>query len=122
MLRRVTFPLLLLPEADRAAVISRLKMQKFDAGQVVYERRVVCRDVFFIFEGKIRSEAQDLHGDMAFFQLRGPGEIIGFYSAITDEPQPVTTAAVSFLAIIKGGVHLGAHLYVCQRERKRWLM
>lgn len=91
----VKFPLLeLLPEADRAVVMSRLKMQKFDAGQVVYERGVVCRDVFFIFDGKIRSEAQDLHGDMAFFQVRGPGEIIGFYSAITDEPQPVTTAAV----------------------------
>jgi len=91
----VKFPLLeLLPEADRAAVMSRLKMQKFDAGQVVYERGVVCRDVFFIFEGKIRSEAQDLHGDIAFFNARGPGEIIGMYSAITDEPQPVTTAAV----------------------------
>lgn len=91
----VKFPLLeLLPAADRTMVISRLKIQKFDAGQVIYERGVVCREVFFIFEGKIRSEAQDVDGDMAFFHARGPGEIIGIYSAITDEPQPVTTAAV----------------------------
>jgi|SRR5579862_1326055 len=91
----VKFPLLeLLPEADRAAVMSRLKMQKVDAGQVIYERGAVCREVFFIFEGKIRAEALDVHGDMAFFHARGPGEIIGMYSAITDEPQPVTTAAV----------------------------
>lgn len=95
MLGHVKFPLLeLLSEVDRAAVISRLKMQKFDAGQVIYERGVVCREVFFIFEGKIRAEAQDVHGDMAFFHARGPGEIIGIYSAVTDEPQPVTTAAV----------------------------
>jgi CRP-like cAMP-binding protein len=122
MLESTKCPLLeLLPEADRAAVVSRMRIQKFDAGQVVYERGAVCRDVFFIFEGRIRSEAQDLHGNMAFFQSRGPGEIIGVYSAITDEPQPVTTAAVKksllgrlagpeFMAVVLGNRDVSAFM------------
>jgi CRP-like cAMP-binding protein len=95
MSSNVKFPILeLLPEADRVAVISRLKMLKYAGGEIVYERGGPCRDVFFIFDGRIRIDTHAAQGDMAFFHSRGPGEMVGFYSAITEAPQPVTATAM----------------------------
>jgi CRP/FNR family cyclic AMP-dependent transcriptional regulator len=89
----VKFPLLeLLPEADRAAVMSGLKMLKFDAGQTIHERGVNT-DVFFIFEGKIRVDMQDQHGNVAFFDYRLPGMFIGWFSACSGLAQPLATTA-----------------------------
>ena len=91
----VTFSLLeLLPAPDKARVLSGLKMQKYAAGEIVYERGGPCMDVFFIFEGKIRVDMQDQSGEVAFFDERPPGWFIGWFSAITNLPQPVTCTAV----------------------------
>jgi CRP/FNR family transcriptional regulator, dissimilatory nitrate respiration regulator len=91
----VKFPLLeLLPEDERREVLSGLKREKYNAGQVVYERGGPCMDVFFIFEGKIRVDVQDQNGEVAFFDNRFPGWFIGWFSAITDMPQPVTATAM----------------------------
>ena len=91
----VKFPLLeLLPESERLTVLGGLKMLKLEPGQAVYERGGPCTDVFFIFEGKIRIDMQDQHGEMAFFDYRYPGWFIGWFAAITELPQPVTSTAV----------------------------
>jgi CRP-like cAMP-binding protein len=72
---KVKFPLLeLLAQDERLAVLGSLKMQKFDAGQVAYERGGPCMDVFFIFEGKIRVDMQDQDGQVAFFDYRALSE------------------------------------------------
>ena len=91
----VKFPLLeLLPEDERLLILERLKMLKYGAGEIVYERDGPCMDVFFIFEGKIRVDMQDQRGEVAFFDYRHPGCFIGWFSAITEQPQPVTATAV----------------------------
>lgn len=91
----VKFALLeLLPEDERLLILGRLKMLKYAPGEIVYERDGPCMDVFFIFEGKIRVDMQDQDGEVAFFEYRHPGWIIGWFSAITEQPQPVTATAM----------------------------
>ena len=68
-------------------------MQRFGADQVVYERGSDCLDVFFIFEGLIPIDRCERRGDMAFFHYRRPGQMVGYYSAITGKVQGVTAPA-----------------------------
>jgi CRP-like cAMP-binding protein len=68
-------------------------MLRFGADQVVYERGSDCLDVFFIFEGLIRIDRCARRGDMAFFHYRRPGQIVGYYSAITGKAQGLTATA-----------------------------
>jgi len=112
----VKFPLLeLLPEAEKQTVISGLKMQKFDVGETIHERDERS-DVYFIFEGKIRIDMQDQHGEFAFFDYRYPGSFIGWFSALTDMPQPVTTTAMqkSLLGRMPGPAFMG--MILARRE------
>jgi len=125
----VKFPLLeLLTEPDRLAVLGTLKMLKFEAGQVVYERDGPCMDAFFIFEGKIRIDMRDQNGEVAFFDYRYPGSFIGWFSAITDLPQPVTTSAMeksllgrmpgpAFMAMVLARRDLSAYMLRMMGER-----
>lgn len=112
----VKFPLLeLLPEAEKQTVLSGLKMQKFDVGETIHDRDERS-DVFFIFEGKIRIDMQDQHGEFAFFDYRYPGSFIGWFSALTDLPQPVTTTAMqkSLLGRMPGPAFMG--MILARRE------
>jgi CRP/FNR family transcriptional regulator, cyclic AMP receptor protein len=91
----VKFPLLeLLPTPKKSAVLDQLRMQKYGRGEMVYERAGDCKDVFFICDGRVRIDTHDPHGEVAYYHARGPGEMIGYYSAITGKPQAVTATAV----------------------------
>lgn len=112
----------LLPESDRATVLNQLKMQRFARGQIVYERDGPCMDVFFIFEGKIRVDSQDQTGEVAFFDYRYPGWFIGWFSAIAEQPQPVTATAAedSLLGRMAGPEFMG--MVLSRRELSRYMM
>ena len=91
----VKFPLFeLLPEIERPEAVAKLKMLKFGAGEVVYERGSDCTDVFFIFEGLIKIDSCGARGEMTFFHYRKPGGMVGYYAAITGKVQTVTATAV----------------------------
>jgi CRP-like cAMP-binding protein len=123
MLSQVKFALLeLLPETEKRFVLDGLKMRKFEAGEIVYERDGPCMDVFFIFEGKIRVDAQDPNGEVAFFDYRYPGWFIGWFSAITEEPQPVTATATekSLLGRMAGPEFMG--MVLARRELSAWML
>jgi CRP-like cAMP-binding protein len=125
----VKFPLLeLLPEEERLLILGRLKMQKYAAGEIVYERDGPCMDAFFIFEGKIRVDAQDQNGEVAFFDYRYPGWVIGWFSAIAEQPQPVTATAMeesllgrmagpAFMAMVLAKRELSAYMLRMMGER-----
>jgi|HubBroStandDraft_6_1064221.scaffolds.fasta_scaffold75891_2 CRP-like cAMP-binding protein len=125
----VKFPLLeLLPEEERLLILGRLKMQKYAAGEIVYERDGPCMDAFFIFEGKIRVDAQDQNGEVAFFDYRYPGWFIGWFSAIAEQPQPVTATAMeesllgrmagpAFMAMVLAKRELSAYMLRMMGER-----
>jgi hypothetical protein len=64
---RSGFPLFdLLPEQERQAELLKLKILRYGADQVVYERGSDCLDVFFIFEGLTRIDRCARRGDMGF--------------------------------------------------------
>jgi CRP-like cAMP-binding protein len=125
----VKFPLLeLLPEEERLLILGRLKMQKYAAGEIVYERDGPCMDAFFIFEGKIRVDAQDQNGEVALFDYRYPGWFIGWFSAIAEQPQPVTATAMeesllgrmagpAFMAMVLAKRELSAYMLRMMGER-----
>jgi CRP-like cAMP-binding protein len=58
-----------------------------------------CTDAFFIFEGKVKFCTFSPEGKMAYFWSRGPGELFGFYSAITGLPQTITAVSVGRSAV-----------------------
>src|SRR5262245_8948318 len=87
----VKFPLFdLLPDAERQQQHQKLKMVRYGAGEVIYERGGECMDVFFIFEGLVKVDISAMCGNTAFFHYRRPGDCIGWYAAFTGKPQPVT--------------------------------
>lgn len=83
----------LLPESERQNELRKLKMLRYGAGEVIYERRGDCMDVFFIFEGLVRVDSFALRGQTAFFHYRRPGQMVGYYAAMTGKSQPVTASA-----------------------------
>ena len=90
----VTFPLFeLLPEHERQRELSKLKIQKYCAGRVIYERGGDCTDAFFIFEGRVKIDTSRAGGETAFYHYRKPGGMIGYYAAITGKLQTVTATA-----------------------------
>jgi CRP-like cAMP-binding protein len=85
-------------------------------------------DAFFIFEGKIRVDAQDQNGEVAFFDYRYPGWFIGWFSAIAEQPQPVTATAMeesllgrmagpAFMAMVLAKRELSAYMLRMMGER-----
>jgi CRP-like cAMP-binding protein len=92
---RASFPLLeLLPAAERARVLAAMTMQKYAPGETIYERGEDCTDAFFVFEGRVKVCTFGPSGEMAYFWDKLPGDFFGYYSAITEKPQTVRTAAV----------------------------
>src|ERR1700722_19910695 len=69
-------------------------MQECAPGEAIYEFGENCTDLFFIFAGKVKFCGYGPEGDQAFFYYRGPGELFGHYSAITEKPQNFTPVAV----------------------------
>jgi CRP/FNR family cyclic AMP-dependent transcriptional regulator len=92
---KITFPLLeLLPDNEKARVLTKLVMQEYAAGEAIYQRGENCTDAFFVFEGKVKVCTFGTTGEMAYFWDKLPGDFFGYYSAITEKPQTVQTTAV----------------------------
>jgi CRP-like cAMP-binding protein len=90
----VTFPLFeLLPEAERTAELQKLKACHFSPGDSVHERGAMS-DVYFLFSGKVRIGIDEADGETAFFRYRVPGDMLGFYSAISGKVQPLRAMAI----------------------------
>jgi CRP-like cAMP-binding protein len=88
------FPLFdLLPDNERQLEFQKLKMLRYGDGEVIYEQHGETLDVFFIFEGRVRIDSSAMRGNSAFFHYRRPGDMVGYYAAITGKPQPVTATA-----------------------------
>jgi CRP/FNR family transcriptional regulator, cyclic AMP receptor protein len=91
----VVFPLLeLLPADEKEHALKQLTMQEYAIGATIYERGENCTDAFFVFEGQVKQCNFGPAGDMTLFFHKGPGELFGFYSAITERPQTSTSIAV----------------------------
>jgi CRP/FNR family transcriptional regulator, cyclic AMP receptor protein len=89
------FPLLeLLREDEKNRILKNMQMQEVSPETSIYERGDNCTDAFFIFSGKVKFCTFGLRGEMAFFWHRYPGDIFGFYSAITGQRQTTTAIAV----------------------------
>jgi CRP/FNR family cyclic AMP-dependent transcriptional regulator len=119
----VAFPLLeLLPASEKSAVLQNIRTQEYAMGEVVYERAGPCTDVFFIHEGKIRIDAQDPDGEMVYFDSHGRGGMIGFYSAITGQPQPVTATAIVKSVLGRMSADDFTNLVVGNRELSAYML
>ena len=50
-------------------------------------------DVYFLFSGNVRISIDEADGETAFFFYRIPGEMVGFFSVLTGEAQPLKAVA-----------------------------
>ena len=90
----VVFPLLeLLPGGAKERALQAMTMHEYARGETIYERGESRTDALFIFDGKVKFCAFGPEGQATFFFHRGAGEMFGYYAAITEKPQTVTTIA-----------------------------
>lgn len=119
----VTFPLFeLLPEDERRRELAKLKMEKYHAGKVIYERGGECMDAFFIFDGRVRVDSSTAEGDTVFFHYRRPGTMIGWWASVTGRVQPVTATAADDVLLGRLGAAEFMELVLSRRELSAWML
>jgi len=119
----VTFPLFeLLPEDERQREISKLKMEKYRAGQIIYERGGDCFDAFFIFEGRVRFDSSTSSGDVVFSHYRRPGALIGWWAAVSGKCQPVTGTAAEDVLVGRCRQADFMALILSHRDLSEWML
>jgi CRP/FNR family transcriptional regulator len=119
----VTFPLFeLLPEADRKLEMSKLKIERYPSGRVIYERGGDCLDAFFILEGRVRVDSCTAEGDTVFFHYRRPGTMIGWWASVSGRAQPVTATAADDVVLGRLLQKEFMDLVLGRRELSEWML
>ena len=66
-----------LEQADRMAVVGRMRRVQFDANQMIFSRGDPGREVYLVLDGRIRLSVLSAEGRELSFAHAGPGELFG---------------------------------------------
>lgn len=83
-----------LPEPVQAAMRTRMVRRRFDDGQYVYRDGDTTTALYQIVTGGVRLRTLMANGKEFMWVVYGPGDCIGFMSAIDDGPRPQDAIAV----------------------------
>lgn len=110
-----------LPEPLAQAVAPLARLSRFKAGQTVMGHQDDTNDVFVVLEGTLRVELLSQNGREITLSDVGPGELVGEFAALDDQPRSATVAATTraTLARIPGAAFKEAAL--AHPESAEWL-
>jgi CRP-like cAMP-binding protein len=69
------------------------RMVTLRAGQIVIGHQDTTRDVFVVVEGALRVELASLNGREIILAESGPGDLVGEFAALDDQPRSATVTA-----------------------------
>ncbi|MCT2398193.1 Crp/Fnr family transcriptional regulator [Novosphingobium mangrovi (ex Huang et al. 2023)] len=101
-----------LPEPLTHAVLPLARLARFKTGQMVMGHQDDTSDVFVILDGTLRIELLSRNGREITLNDAGPGELVGEYAALDEQPRSATVTATTdaTLARIPGAVFKQAAL------------
>lgn len=85
------------PLGERLADHARLMTLR--AGQIVIGHQDETSDVFVVLEGNLRVELASLNGREIILADAGPGDLVGEFAAIDDQPRSATVTAISAVVL-----------------------
>lgn len=93
-----------LPEPLGEQLEGQARLVTLRAGQIVIGHQDRTRDVFVVLEGSLRIELSSLNGREIILADAGPGDLVGEFAALDDQPRSatVTAASAAVLASIPG--------------------
>jgi CRP-like cAMP-binding protein len=88
---------------DCDAVMSVLRLRQFQAGDVVLRQGSPGDHMVIVLDGRLRVEAEDLHGNKTELGAIQAGEIVGEMAAIDPAPRHATVVAASDAVVYELG-------------------
>jgi CRP-like cAMP-binding protein len=93
-----------LPEPLGEQLEPHARLVTLRPSQIVIGHQDRTRDVFVVLEGSLRVELASLNGREIILAEAGPGDLVGEFAALDDQPRSATVSAISgcVLASISG--------------------
>lgn len=88
-----------LPTAIIADLESKLLVNKYREGSVIYRQGERSPGIFLVLAGRIRMSAIALHARTALLKIAGPGEVLNLAACFADEPLLTTAQAAEMSSI-----------------------
>lgn len=119
------------PEADLQALAHALKVKRYDSGEIVFQHGDPGDAMYLIRSGKVRIFIRDDAGDEVTFRFYGPGQIVGEFALIDDQPrsasadaydmaQLLTLEKADFLQLLRDHPMIGIEMMRSLAERIRY--
>lgn len=88
-----------LPEPLGEQLEPHARLVTLRAGQIVIGHQDRTRDVFVVLEGDLRVELASLNGREIILADAGPGDLVGEFAALDDQPRSATVTAISAVVL-----------------------
>ena len=88
-----------LSEADHAALMRQLRLERYDNGQIVLAQEEDSDDVFFVISGTARATIFSPDGKITDYRIVEPGAVFGELAAIDNGPRSASVIAVRDLEV-----------------------
>lgn len=89
-----------LSPADRAALIERARRRQYPAGASLYLEGDSCSTVIVVVSGRVKVFSLTEHGEEILLAVRGPGALLGEFSAIDGGERSASVAALEPVAAL----------------------
>jgi CRP/FNR family cyclic AMP-dependent transcriptional regulator len=93
-----------LSEADLAILISEFQLREYEKEEIIFHQGDDSRELYIVLQGKIRIYKTTLSGYETSIQIFFPGDVIGEFAVIDDQPRSATARTIENcqLLTIKG--------------------
>lgn len=119
------------PEADLQALARALKVRRYNPGELVFQHGDPGDAMYLIRSGDVRIFIRDDTGSEVTFRVYGPGQIIGEFALIDDQPrsasadaydraQLLTLEKADFLQLLRDHPMIGIEMMRSLAERIRY--
>ena len=83
-----------LNEAELTNLISEFQLREYDKEEIIFHQGDDSRELYVIFQGKIRIYKTSPSGHETSIQIFFPGDVIGEFAVIDDQPRSATAKAI----------------------------
>jgi CRP/FNR family transcriptional regulator len=83
-----------LSEADLATLISEFQLREYEKEETIFHQGDDSRELYIVLNGKIRIYKTSPSGNETSIQIFFPGDVIGEFAVIDDQPRSATAKAI----------------------------
>lgn len=83
-----------LSEAGLATLISEFQLREYEKEEIIFHQGDDSRELYIVLQGKIRIYKTSVSGYETSIQIFFPGDVIGEFAVIDDQPRSATAKAI----------------------------